>query len=49
VARRHDCIRDHGDICPRCESLAEDRKAGQADNGMSDLLADRYEKDVLGL
>ena len=47
---RHDCIRDTGDICPRCESAAEERRYGiEYDTGASDREADRYEREVLGL
>lgn len=43
---RHRC----GPDCRTCEADAEDRRYGiEYDEGMADLLADRYEKDVLGL
>ena len=43
--RRHDCTRDRGDICPRCESAAEERRYGiEYDNGMAaDYEASRVE------
>lgn len=50
-----DICRDElsGDYCPPCEraaGIAEERKYGmERDDGMSDLLADRYERNELGL
>lgn len=44
--RRHRC----GEDCPTCQDAGEEREYGiERDDGMADLMADRYEKDVLGL
>jgi hypothetical protein len=43
--RRHNCVEQTGDICPRCESAAEERAYGiERDTGSSDREADRYQR-----
>lgn len=44
------CVEETGDICPRCESAAEERRYGNVYDGLAaDYEAERYQRWLDGM